>query len=171
MKSEDAETWKPISCNSHRSPAKHIGYNQLVWTTIWYTVPHPFILIGPSGNLSRRDTKKGPVLTVSKAHNFLAKSIRDHYFYHFRENHLWHIILGYILHFSQAKNRTPSVAGGNTDLIWTSFENYPLFLLIWILWVYIHTSMVITMYQSMFFKKNHPFRRLPNQIWRTNIVV
>ncbi len=29
----------------------------------------------------------------------------------------------------------PSVAGGNTDLIWTTLENYPLFLLIWSLWV------------------------------------
>ncbi len=53
----------------------------------------------------------------------------------------------------------PSVAGGNIDWIWTTFENYPLFLLIRSLWVNIHRFM------------DTMFRRLPNQIWRTNIVV
>ncbi len=41
-----------------------------------------------TGNLSRGDTKKEPVLTDSKAHNFLAKSVRDYYFNHFRETSL-----------------------------------------------------------------------------------
>ena len=67
----------------------------------------------------------------------------------------------------------PSVAGGNTDLIGTHFEICPLFLLILSLWVDIHRYMVLTMYQSMFLVEmiNHPFRRLPNQIRGTNMVV
>ena len=65
---------------------QNIYYNQLVSTTMIYcTTSFHF---APSGNLSRGDTKKEPVLTDSKTHNFLAKSVRDHYFNHFRETSL-----------------------------------------------------------------------------------
>ena len=65
---------------------QNIYYNKLVSTTMVHcTTSFHF---GPSGNLSRQDTKKEPVLTDSKAHSFLAKLVRDHYFYHFRETSL-----------------------------------------------------------------------------------
>ncbi len=65
---------------------QNIYYNQLVSTTMVYcTTSFHF---GPSGNLSRRDTKMEPDLTDSKVHYFLAKSVRGHYFYHFRETSL-----------------------------------------------------------------------------------
>ncbi len=65
---------------------QNIYHNQLVLPTIVCCTTS--FHLGPTLNLSRRDTKKEPVLTDSKAHDFLAKSVRDHYFYHFRETSL-----------------------------------------------------------------------------------
>ncbi len=62
-----------------------VYHNQLVsFTTVYCTRTISFHL-GPTLTLSRWNTKKEPVLTESKTHDFLSKSVRDHYFYHFRE--------------------------------------------------------------------------------------